>query len=176
MTQYHPDEKPCGAALSPWVFSNCLACEVTLGRIAGLAFVQLPLIPTQPYLPRLWLKSSLNAAGKLHPDYPFCGHGYDQMTLDALGIKKDDFVAFINDKRPSYTQLESWVAAYPGVNLTKANLYKHNASIMGYIHGDDVRKTILDAAGVTDESSVNPGAVDLNNIDDWTIFWSTELK
>ena len=128
------------------------------------------------HLPRLWLKSSLNAAGKLHPDYPFCGHGYDQMTLDALGIKKDDFLAFINGKRPSYTQFEAWVAAYPGVNLTKTNLYKHNASIMGYIHGDDVRKSILDAAGVTDESSVNPGAVDLNNIDDWTIFWSTELK
>ena len=128
------------------------------------------------HLPRLWLKSSLAAAGKLHPDYPGCGKGYDQMTLDALGIKTEDFTAFINDKRPSYTQLEAWVAAYPGVNLTKANLYKHNAAIMGYIHGADVRNTILSAAGVTDENSVNPGAVDLNNIDDWTTFWSAELK
>ncbi len=128
------------------------------------------------HLPRLWLKSSLNAAGKLHPDYPFCGAGYDQMTLDALGIKKDDFLAFINDKRPSYAQLEAWVAAYPGVKLTKADIYKHNASITGYIHSDETRKAVLDAAGLPDDGSVNPGAVDVNNLDDWTSFWTAELK
>lgn len=127
------------------------------------------------HLPRLWLKASLEAAGKLHPDYPGCGKGYDQMTLDALGIKTDDFLAFIKTK-PSYTQLEGWVKAYPGVNLTKANLYKHNQSITGYIHGDAVRKGILDAAGLPDDGGVNPGAVDLNNIDDWTTFWSSEIK
>jgi hypothetical protein len=29
---------------------------------------------------------------------------------------------------------------------------------------------------VADDGSVNPGAVDLNNIDDWTTFWSAEIK
>lgn len=128
------------------------------------------------HLPRLWLKSSLQAAGKLHPDYPGCGKGYDGMTLAALGIAEADFLAFIKDSKPSYTQLEAWVKAYPGVKLTKADIYKHNAAIQGYIHGDDVRKGILDAAGVADDGSVNPGAVDLNNLDDWTTFWSAELK
>lgn len=128
------------------------------------------------HLPRLWLKSSLEAAGKLHPDYPGCGKGYDQMTLDALGIKTDDFLNFIKTKKPSYPQVEAWVKAYPGVKLTKADIYKHNAAIMGYIHGDDVRKGILSAAGVPDDGSVNPGAVDLNNLDDWTTFWNAELK
>lgn len=127
------------------------------------------------HLPRLWLKASLAAAGKLHADYPACGKGYDGMTLGALGIKEDEFLAFIATK-PTYVQLEAWVKAYPGVNLTKANLYKHNQAILGYIHGDDVRKTILDAAGVADESGVNPGAVDLNNLDDWQTLWATEIK
>lgn len=128
------------------------------------------------HLPRMWLKSSLEATGKLHPDYPGCGQGYDQMTLDALGIKREDYLAFIKDKHPSYPQLEAWVAAYPGVNLSKASIYKHNAAIMGYIHGDDVRKAVLAAAGLPDDGGVNPGAVDLNNLDDWTAFWSQELK
>jgi len=127
------------------------------------------------HLPRLWQKASLAAAGKLHADYPGIGCGYDQMTLDALGINIETFRTFIATK-PSYPQLESWVKAQPGVNLTKGNLYKHNQSILGYIHGDDVRKTILDADGIADDGSVNPGAVDLNNLDDWHIFWAQEIK
>lgn len=127
------------------------------------------------HLPRLWQKASLAAAGKLHADYPGIGCGYDQMTLDALGINIETFRTFIATK-PSYPQLESWVKAQPGVNLTKGNLYKHNQAIQGYIHGDDVRKTILDADGIPDDGSVNPGAVDLNNLDDWHIFWAQEIK
>lgn len=66
--------------------------------------------------------------------------------------------------------------APPGVNLTKGNLHKHNQAIMGYIHGDDTRKTILAADGIADDGTVNPGAVDLNNLDDWHIFWAQEIK
>ncbi len=128
------------------------------------------------HLPRLWLKSSLAAAGKLHADYPGCGKGYDGMTLAALGIKEEDFLNFIKTSKPSYTQLEAWVKAYPGVKLSKADIYKHNQAIMGYIHGDDVRKGILSAIGLPDDGSVNPGAVDLNNLDDWNTFWTSEIK
>ena len=127
------------------------------------------------HLPRLWQKASLAAAGKLHPDYPGCGKGYDGMTLAALGIDEAKFLEFIAT-RPSYPQLESWVRAYPGVKLSKADVYKHNAAIRGYILGDDVRKGILDACGIPDNGSVNPGAVDLNNLDDWHTFWAAELK
>lgn len=127
------------------------------------------------HLPRLWQKASLAAAGKLHADYPGIGCGYDQMTLDALGINIETFKAFIATK-PTYVQLEAWVKAQPGVKLTKADIYKHNQSIMGYIHGDDVRAGILAAVGLADDGGVNPGAVDLNNLDDWQTFWSTEIK
>jgi hypothetical protein len=128
------------------------------------------------HLPRLWQKASLEAAGKLHPDYPGCGMGYDQMTLSALGLDKDAFLAYIKGSKPSYTQLEAWVKAQPGVKLDKATLYKHNSAIRGYIHADDTRAGILGAAGLADDGSCNPGAVDLNNIDDWTTFWKEELQ
>jgi hypothetical protein len=126
------------------------------------------------HLPRLWLKASLEAAGKLHPDYPGCGSGYDQMTLNALGIDKAKFEAFIKTK-PTYMQFEDWVKKQPGVKLSQADIYRHNQAIMGYIHGDDVRKGILNACGLADDGSVNPGAVDLNNLDDWQTFWAAEI-
>ncbi len=108
------------------------------------------------HLPRLWLKASLEAA--------------------AIGLDREKFLGYIRDSKPSYSQLEAWIQQQPEAKLDKANIYKNNAAIMGYIHGDDVRKGILDAAGIADDDSVNPGAVDMNNIDDWTTFWSDELK
>lgn len=127
------------------------------------------------HLPRLWLKASLEAAGKLHPDYPGCGKGYDQMTLNALGIDKAKFEEFIKAKKPNYTQFEEWVKAYPGVKLSKADIYRHNQAIMGYIHDDNTRKGILSGCGISDEGCVHPGAVDLNNLDDWQTFWAAEI-
>ncbi|HEY1081302.1 MAG TPA: DUF5069 domain-containing protein [Prosthecobacter sp.] len=127
------------------------------------------------HLPRLWQKASLAAAGKLHADYPGCGKGYDGMTLGHLGIKEEDFLAFIATK-PTYVQFEAWVKNYPGAKLTQADIYKHNQAVTGYIHGDDVRQGILEAVGLPDDGSVNPGAVDLNNLDDWQTFWATEIK
>ncbi len=127
------------------------------------------------HLPRLWQKASLGAAGKLHADYPSCGKGYDGMTLSALGIPEADFLEFIKTK-PSYPQFETWVKGYAGVKLSKADIYRHNQSILGYCHGDDIRKGILSASGIADDGSVNPGAVDLNNLDDWQTFWAAEIK
>ena len=61
------------------------------------------------HLPRLWLKASLEACGKIAPGYPGCGKGYDQMVLDGLGISRDTFLAFIKNSRPTYPQVESCV-------------------------------------------------------------------
>ena len=49
------------------------------------------------HLPRFWQKVSLEAVGKLHDDYPACGAGYDQMTLDALGLDKDTTLNYIKE-------------------------------------------------------------------------------
>ena len=128
------------------------------------------------HLPRLWLKVSLECRGKLADGYPGIGKGYDMMTINALGLNADAVKKFINDSKPTYAQFEAWVKKQPGVRLDKATLYKHNSAVRGYIHDDATRKGILGANGITDEGSVNPGAVDLNNLDDWHEFHQAELR
>jgi hypothetical protein len=120
------------------------------------------------HLPRLWLKASLGAAGKLHSDYPSCGQGYDQMVLDGLGLDKTAFESFIATK-PTYPQCEAWVLAQSGGSLDAAAVAKLNAAITGYIHADDVRTSILGANGIPDEGKIRD-AVNLNNLDDWLAF------
>jgi hypothetical protein len=121
------------------------------------------------HLPRLWQKASLGAAGKLHPDYPSCGQGYDQMVLDGLGIEKPAFVSFIADSKPSYSQLESWILAQSGGALDTAAVAKLNAAITGYIHTDAIRTTILGTCGIPDDGKILD-AINLNNLDDWQSF------
>ncbi|RYD26179.1 MAG: DUF5069 domain-containing protein [Verrucomicrobiaceae bacterium] len=126
------------------------------------------------HLPRLWLKASLGAAGKLHSDYPSCGQGYDQMVLDGLGLDRALFEGFIANSKPTYPQLEAWVLEQSGGALDPAAVEKLNAAITGYIHGDDVRTTILEASGINDEGKIRD-AVNLNNLDDWHAFHQQEL-
>src|SRR5687768_13987497 len=95
------------------------------------------------HLPRLWLKASLEAKGKLAPGYPGCGKGYDQMVLDGLGLDRQKTLDYIKTNRPSYTQFESWVKQQPGVKLDKSNIDNLNKSIHGYNHDDATRKSIL---------------------------------
>lgn len=127
------------------------------------------------HLPRLWLKISLEAAGKLADGYPGCGKGYDQMTCDALGFDAGAAQEFVKASKPTYPQFEKWVREN-GKKLTKADIHKHNLAILGYIHSDDTRAGILSANGLPDDGSVLPGAVDLNNLDDWFEFHQAVLK
>jgi hypothetical protein len=126
------------------------------------------------HLPRLWLKASLGAAGKLHSDYPAIGNGYDQMVLDGLGIDKSEFEAFIAEKKPTYPQLETWVLEKSGGALDAAAVKKLNDAILGYHHDDETRKEILSASGIPDDGSL-PDAINLNNLDDWQIFHQQTL-
>lgn len=125
------------------------------------------------HLPRLWQKVSLDKAGKLHADYPAIGAGYDQMTLDALGLGKDEFNAFM-DGKPTYVQLESWILKKKGGSLDQEAVNKHNEGVKGYIHDDATRAEILKAAGRADDGSIKD-AVNLNNLDDWAIFYKEEI-
>ena len=122
------------------------------------------------HLPRLWQKALLGAVGRLADGYGDISPGYDHMVLGALGIDPEKARAYIRAHKPTYPQFEAWVKAYPGAKLDKATIYKSNAAVMGYIHDDETRKSILSANGLADDGSVNPGAVDLNNLDDWLEF------
>jgi len=121
------------------------------------------------HLPRLWLKASLGASGKLHSDYPSCGAGYDQMVLDGLGLDKAAFETFIADSKPTYPQLETWVLAQSGGALDAAAVAKLNAAIVGYNHTDEVRSSILTASEIPDQGKILD-AIQLNNLDDWQSF------
>jgi hypothetical protein len=128
------------------------------------------------HLPRLWLKVSLEARGKLAAGYPGAGKGYDQMVIDGLGLKRDAVIQFVKDSHPTYPQFEAWVKKQPGVKLDKATIFKLNASIAGYIHDDATRKAILSANGLADDGSITPDAINLNNLDDWKEFHEAALK
>lgn len=126
------------------------------------------------HLPRLWQKASLEAVGKLHPDYPGCGKGYDQMVLDGLGLDREAFLSYIKSSKPSYTQVEGWVLEQKGGSLDQAAVQKLNDAIKGYIHDDATRASILSAVNRVDDGTIKD-AVNLNNLDDWQIFYDEEL-
>lgn len=121
------------------------------------------------HLPRLWLKVSLESAGKLAAGYPGIGQGYDMMTINALGLKADAVRKFIADSKPTYPQFEAWIKKQPGVKLDSATIAKHNAAVTGYNHDDATRKSILSANGLPDDGTIKD-AVNLNNLDDWKEF------
>jgi hypothetical protein len=127
------------------------------------------------HMPRFWQKVSLDAVGKLHDDYPACGKGYDQMMLDALGLDGAAAVGFIKASNPSYPQFEAWVLAQKGGALDASAVDGFNAAVRGYNHDADTRKSILEAAGIPDEGKILD-AVNLNNLDDWTLFHAQEIK
>lgn len=128
------------------------------------------------HLPRLWLKSSLEAQGKIAAGYPGCGSGYDQMVLDGLGLNRDAALGFIKQQKPTYPQFEAWIKKQPGVKLDQASIESLNSAIRGYNHKDEVRQGILAANGLADDAGAFRDAVNLNNLDDWKEFHAAVLQ
>ena len=115
------------------------------------------------HLPRLWTKLRLSAVGRLPQDYDSCGQGFDQMTLDALGLNRDEVIAYVSSSKPSYVQFEQWIVQKRG-KLEPELLKKHNAAISGYNHSAELAGSMRKASGISD-ASIN-GAVSLNTIED----------
>ncbi|MEP6662555.1 MAG: DUF5069 domain-containing protein [Verrucomicrobiota bacterium] len=128
------------------------------------------------HLPRLWLKTSLEARGKLAAGYPGAGKGYDQMVIDGLGLDRQKVLDYVKNEKPSYTQFESWIKKQPGVKLDHASIDKLNSAIKGYIHDDATRQGIFSASGLADTDCSFRDAVNLNNLDDWNEFHGANLK
>jgi len=127
------------------------------------------------HLPRLWLKLSLEACGKLAPGYPGAGKGYDQMVIDGIGLKRDAVIGFVKNSKPTYPQFEAWVKKN-ATKLDQGSIEKLNAAIRGYNHDDETRKSILGANGLPDDPGAPKDAVNLNNLDDWKEFHEAALK
>jgi hypothetical protein len=116
------------------------------------------------HLPRLWLKLTLGTNDMLADGYDFCGQGFDQMTLDALGLDREKTIAFVRDKKPSYMEFEEYVVEQNGGAVSKERIDKHNAAIRGYNHADDLAKSMRHASGNRHEHVKD--AVTLNTIED----------
>lgn len=128
------------------------------------------------HLPRLWLKVSLEARGKLAPGYPGIGKGFDQMVISGLGLNADAVRKFITEKHPTYQQFEDWVKKQPGVKLDRKSVYQLNQSILNYHHDAETQQGILTTAGYADNGGVLGAAVELNALDDWAAFHAEVLK
>jgi hypothetical protein len=116
------------------------------------------------HLPRLWLKLTLDSAGRLAEGYDFCGKGFDQMTLDALGLKRDEVIAFVKQKKPTYTQFEAWVVQKAGGSISAEAIKRHNDAITGYNHAPDLAASMRSESGVSNASLSD--AVSLNMLED----------
>jgi hypothetical protein len=116
------------------------------------------------HLPRLWSKLTLGSAGALAEGYDFCGQGFDQMTIDGLGLDRDATIAYVRDNKPTYMEFERYVVEVNGGNLSRATIEAHNAAIRGYNHSDELAGTMRDASGVKDPSIKD--AVTLNTLED----------
>ena len=127
------------------------------------------------HLPRLWLKLSLEAQGKIAAGYPGLGRGYDAMTCAAFGLDEAAVQNYIKEKKPTYTQFEAWVKQ-SATSLNQEAIEKHNAAVRGYNHDDETRKSILAACGLPDDATAPKDAVNLNNLDDWYEFHQAVLK
>lgn len=114
------------------------------------------------HLPRLWLKLSLAAAGRLPAGYDECGNGFDAMTLKALGLDREKTIAFVRGERPTYMAFEHWVAE--NGKTDRATIDRHNAAIRGYNHGDELAAKMRASSRVADASIGD--AVTLNAIED----------
>jgi hypothetical protein len=116
------------------------------------------------HLPRLWSKLTLGRSGKLPQDYDLCGAGFDQMTLDGLGLDKQKTIDYVNKNKPTYMQFEAWVIEQNGGSIPREKIEKHNAAIRAYNHGDELARSMRDKSGIKDAGIKD--AVTLNTIED----------
>lgn len=54
------------------------------------------------HLPRLYVKNAADKKGRLSPNYPAFGKGYDQMVADAIGLSKEVMIGAVEGR--SYNQ------------------------------------------------------------------------
>jgi Domain of unknown function (DUF5069) len=116
------------------------------------------------HLPRLWLKILLHACGRLPEGYRHGQGGFDELTCVNLGLDRDAFVAYIENEKPDYLQLESWVRAH-GTKVDPGSIAAHNEQVLNFRMGEQMAAERRARFGITDDTFAN--GVMLNNLDDW---------
>jgi hypothetical protein len=116
------------------------------------------------HLPRLWLKILLFACGRLPEGYRHGEGGFDEFTTDNLGLDRDAFVAYIENEKPDYQQLEAWVREH-GTKLDTASIAAHNEAILTRRMRDEIAIPRRAELGLAETELWN--GVALNDLDDW---------
>jgi hypothetical protein len=116
------------------------------------------------HLPRLWLKLTLGSKHALADGYDESGAGFDQMTIDALGLDRAKVMTFVRDHKPTYVQFEEYVLSQNGGSIAKEKIEAHNAAVRGYHHSDELAAKMRAASGIKDASIKD--AVTLNTLED----------
>ncbi|HXW77060.1 MAG TPA: hypothetical protein VEJ20_06585 [Candidatus Eremiobacteraceae bacterium] len=114
------------------------------------------------HLPRLWTKLSLGNAGALAEGWDYCGGGFDEMTINNLGLNKQKTLDYVKTHKPTYVQFEEWVVQ--NGKTDPETIRKHNESIHGYHHGDEKVKHMAHTMGL--KHAHVKDAVTLNMLDD----------
>ena len=114
------------------------------------------------HLPRLWTKLTLGNAGILAEGWDYCGSGFDDMTINDLGLDKSKTLDYVKTSKPTYVQFEQWVVA--NGKTDPETIRKHNDAVFGYNHGDDTCRGIRGSTGLEHEHVKD--AVTLNMLDD----------
>ncbi|GAC1400586.1 MAG: hypothetical protein NVS2B8_20410 [Vulcanimicrobiaceae bacterium] len=115
------------------------------------------------HLPRLWTKLTLHHAGVLPEGYDHAGAGFDQMTLDALGLDREETIAYVKEKHPTYMQFEKYVTEKCGGSVPKDKIDAHNKAVLGYNHSDELSAKMQKASGAPAHVK---DAVTLNMVED----------
>ena len=120
------------------------------------------------HLPRLLAKLTLDAAGRLPEDYDAFGSGFDQLTVNDLGLKKEEVLEFMRSKKPTYVEFEEWVVAHGKTD--PETVRKHNENVRGYNHGDETASRIRGVVGL--KRGDVKDAVTLNSLEDLQAFYA----
>jgi hypothetical protein len=114
------------------------------------------------HLPRFWLKQTLANEDLLADGYDSCGGGFDQMTLDGLGLDKEKTLEYLRTHKPTYVVFEEWVVT--NGKADKASIEKHNAAVRAYNHSDELGAQMRKSSGLKHEHVKD--AVMLNMLED----------
>jgi hypothetical protein len=116
------------------------------------------------HLPRLWLKILYHATGRLAEGYRHGAGGFDELLTGSLGIDNAGFVAYIENEKPGYLQLEAWVSEHAR-NLTPASVAAFNHTILEREMSAEMAGERRERFGIADPAFAH--AVSLNDLDDW---------
>ena len=116
------------------------------------------------FLPRMWLKGVLSAAGVLYEGYTDTYKGFNQNVVDAIGLEPDPWFAFLKTM-PTYPQTEEYVKAN-ATKLDAASIAASNELILTYERPEERAAPVRERAGL-DAPQLRVSSI-LLDYDDWS--------